>query len=132
MPAGPPGADHTHGHETGIAARLTGQANGRTGSPSRGGRDGLLFLVLIVPYLLSAFSGAKLVTEFQVVLFAGVLLIALRTSLLPRPWPGVIAAITVLGTAVVFWTSLSGARVGKASEDFWKALLLLMAVVMVV
>jgi hypothetical protein len=132
MPAGPPGADHTHGHETGIAARLTGQANGRTGSSSRGGRYGLLLLVLIVTYLLSAFSLAKLVTEFQVVLFAGILLLALRTSLLPRPWPGVIAAITVLGTAVVFWTSLSGTRNGKASEDFWKALLLLMAVVMVV
>jgi len=66
------------------------------------------------------------------VLFAGILLIALRTSPLARPWPAVIAAITVIGTAVTFWTSLSGARSGKATEDFWKALLLLLAVVMVV
>jgi Ion channel len=132
MPAGPPGADHAQGHDTGIWARLTGLGHGRTGSSPGGGRYGLLLLVLIGTYLLSAFSGAKLVTEFQVVLFAGILLIALRTSLLPRPWPAVIGAITVIGTAVTFWTSLSGTRSGKATEDFWKALLLLMAVIMVV
>jgi hypothetical protein len=33
---------------------------------------------------------------------------------------------------VTVYTSLNGAGVGKASEDFWKALLLLMAVIMVV
>jgi hypothetical protein len=132
MPAGPPGADHTHGHDTGTLARRTGLGHGRTGSPQRGGRYGLLLLVLIGTYLLAAFSGAKLVTEFQVVLFAGILLIALRTSIMPRPWPAVIAAVTVIGTAVTFWTSLSGTRNGKATEDFWKSLLLLMAVVMVV
>jgi hypothetical protein len=132
MPTGPPGADHTHGHDTGIAARLTGLANGRTGSPSRGGRYGLLLLVLIGTYLLTAFSGATLATEVQVVLFAGVVLIALRTSPMPRPWPAVIAAVTVIGSAVTFYTSLSGSRTGKATEDFWKALLLLAAVIMVV
>jgi Ion channel len=105
---------------------------GRTGSPQRGGRYGLLLALLIGTYLLAAFSGAKLATEFQVVLFAGVLLVALRTSLLPRPWPAVIGIITVLGTAVTFWTSVSGERAGKAAEDLWKALLLLMAVIMVV
>jgi Ion channel len=132
MPAGPPGADHTQGHDTGIAARLTGLGHGRTGSPQRGGRYGLLLLLLIGSYLLTAFSGANLATEVQVVLFAGVVLLALRTSPLPRPWPAVIAAVTVIGSAVTFWTSLSGTRTGKATEDFWKALLLLMAVIMVV
>jgi hypothetical protein len=132
MPAGPPGADHTHGHDTGIAARLTGLANGRTGSPQRGGRYGLLLLVLIGTYLLAAFSGARLATELQVVLFAVILLISLRTSLLPRPWPAIIGAVTVVGSAVTFWASLSGSRPGTAAEDLWKALLLLMAAVMVV
>jgi hypothetical protein len=61
-----------------------------------------------------------------------VVLIALRTALLPRPWPAVIAVITVVGTAVTLYTSVNGARVGKATEDFWKALLLLAAVIMVV
>jgi Ion channel len=99
---------------------------------NRGGRYGLLLLVLIGTYLLAAFSGAKLATEIQVVLFAFVLLIALRNSPLPAPWPLVIGAVTVLGTVVTFWTSVSGSRDGKAAEDLWKALLLLMAVIMVV
>jgi len=132
MPAGPPGADHTHGRHAGILARLTGQGHGRTGSPPRGGRYGLLLLVLIGTYLLTAFSGAMLTTQFQVVLFAVVVLMSLRTSLLPRPWPAVVTAITVIGSAVTFWTSLSGTRNGKATEDFWKALLLLLAAIMVV
>ena len=132
MPAGPPGADQAQGHDPGILARLTGQAHGRTGSPPRGGRYGLLLALLIGTYLLAAFNGAKLATELQVVLFAAILLAALRTSLMPRPWPAVIAVITVVGTAVTFYTSVNGARVGKATEDFWKALLLLAAVIMVV
>jgi ion channel len=132
MPAGPPGADQGQGHDPGLLARLTGQGHGRTGSSQRGGRYGLLLLLLIGTYLLAAFNGAKLATELQVVLFAAILLAALRTSLMPRPWPAVIAVITVLGTAVTFYTSLNGARVGKAAEDFWKALLLLAAVIMVV
>ena len=89
-------------------------------------------MVLITSYLLVAFSGAKLATELQVVLFAGVLLLSLRTSPLPAPWPVVIGAIAVIGSAATVYASLSGARDGKASEDFWKALLLLGAVIMVV
>jgi hypothetical protein len=99
---------------------------------NRDGRYGLLLLVLIGTYLLAAFSGAKLATEVQVILFAFVLLIALRNSPMPAPWPLVVGAFTVIGTAVTFWTSLSGSRDGKAAEDLWKALLLLMAVIMVV
>ncbi len=132
MPAGPPGADHTRGHDTGTLARLTGPGHGRTGSPPGGGRYGLLLLVLIGTYLLAAFGVAKLATELQVVLFAGILLIALRTSPLPSPWPAVIGAVTVIGSAVTFWASLNGSRPGTAAEDLWKALLLLMAAVMVV
>ena len=97
----------------------------RTPPAEREGRYGLLLLILVGTYLLAAFSGAKLATELQVVLFAFVLLVALRNSPLPMPWPWVIAAVTVIGTAVTFWTSLSGSRNGKAAEDLWKALLLL-------
>jgi Ion channel len=133
MPAGPSRADHTQDHDTGIRARLTrAGARGRTGSPPDGGRYGLLLAVLIGTYLLAAFSGAKVATEVQVVLFAAVLLIALRTSMVARPWPAVIAVVTVAGTALTFWTSLTGARNGKAAEDLWKTLLLLMAVIVVV
>jgi len=133
MPNGPPRADHTQGHDVSIVARLTGLGGrGRTGSPPGGGRYGLLLVVLIGSYLLTAFGGATVATEVQVILFAAVLLISLRTSPLPGPWPWVIAVVAVAGSAVTFYTSLSGARTGKATEDFWKALLLLMAAVVVV
>ena len=89
-------------------------------------------LVLVGTYLVGSFSGATLATQAQVVLYAGVVLIALRTSPMPAPWPAVIAIVTVAGSAVTFWTSLSGARSGKATEDLWKALLLLGAAIMVV
>jgi Ion channel len=132
MPAGPPGADQAQGHDPGILARLTGQGHGRTRSSQRGGRYGLLLLLLITSYLITAFSGAPLATEGQVILFAGVLLLSLRTSPLPAPWPFVIGAVAVIGSAATIYTSVTGTRVGKASEDFWKALLLLAAVIMVV
>jgi Ion channel len=132
MSAGPPGTDHAQDHDTSILARLTGQGNrGRTGSSQRGGRYGLLLAVLVGTYLLTAFSGASVATEIQVVLFTVVLLLSMRTSLLPRPWPGIIAAITVAGSALTFLTSLTDTRTGKATEDLWKSLLLLIAVVMV-
>jgi Ion channel len=104
----------------------------RTPPAEHEGRYGLLLLLLVGTYLLTAFSGATLTTQFQVVLFAIVLLVALRNSPMPMPWPWVIGAVTVIGTAVTFGTSLSGSRDGKAAEDLWKTLLLLMAVIMVV
>ncbi|MGH3172179.1 MAG: potassium channel family protein [Trebonia sp.] len=104
----------------------------RTGPTAREGRYGLLLAVLIGTYLFSAFSGATLTGDAQVLLFAVIVLIALRTSLLPAPWPGIISVITVIGCALTFWTSLSGGRNGMAAGDIWKVLLLLTAAVMVV
>jgi hypothetical protein len=129
MPTGPPRADH----DTSIFVRLAGCGNRDRGGPKGGdGRYGLLLAILVGSYLLTAFSGAQLATEIQVVLFAAVLLEALRTSTLPGRWPAVLAAATVIGSAVTFWTSLSGGRIGKGAEDLWKTLVLLMAVVVVV
>jgi len=133
MPTGPPRADHTPGHDANALARLAGRAaKGRTGSPRGGARYGLLLLVLIATYLFSAFGGKQLAAELQVLLFATVLLIALRTSPLPGHWRVIIGAVTVVGSLVTFLTSLSGARGETATEDLWKTLLLLMTVVMVV
>jgi hypothetical protein len=99
----------------------------RTGLGLGTGRYGLLLLVLIGTYLLAAFGGAKVATEIQVILFALVVLIALRTSPLPGHWPMIIGATTVLGTAVTYVTSLTGSRAGVAAEDLWKGVLLLAA-----
>jgi hypothetical protein len=105
---------------------------GRTRPPRAQGRYGLLLLVLIGTYLLAAFSGARLATEVQVLLFAMVLLIALRTSPLPGHWQVILGAVAVLGSTVTYWLALTGSRTGTAAEDLWKALMLLAAVVMVV
>jgi len=121
MPTGPPRADHTQGHDASVLARLAGRGGrGRTGSPADGGRYGLLLLVLVGTYLFSAFGGKQLTTELQVLLFALVLLIALRTSPLPGRWPVIIGAVTVVGSLVTFLTSLTGARTDTAAEDLWK------------
>jgi hypothetical protein len=88
--------------------------------------------VLIGTYLLAAFSGAKLATDVQVILFVVVLLLTLRTSPLPGHWPALIGAVAVIGSAVTYLTSLSGTSAGIAAEELWKGLLLLAAVIMVV
>ena len=133
MPTGPPRADHAHGHDTSVLARLAGLGGlGRTGSPPGGGRYGLLLAVLVGTYLFSAFGARQAATEVQVLLFALVLLIALRTSPLPGRWPVIIGVVTVIGSLVTFFTSLTAARTGTAAEDLWKTLLLLMTVIVVV
>ena len=75
-------------------------SRGRSGLPRDNPRYGLLLLVLTGTYLLAAFSGAKLAADVQIILFAVVLLLALRTSPLPGRWPVIIGAITVIGTTL--------------------------------
>src|SRR5690242_7986126 len=104
MPTGPPGADAG----TPVRRPARGGHRGRTGPPDSGGRYGLLLIVLIGTYLFSAFSNKRLATEVQVVLFAVVLLLALRTSPLPGRWPAVIGVVTVCGSAVAFWAAVTG------------------------
>ena len=103
-----------------------------TSQEERGPRYGLLLAILVGTYLLAAFSITKPATELQVLLFAIILLLALRNAPWPAPWPAIIGAITVIGTVAAFLASLSGSPTGKGIEDVWKALLLLLSVVMVV
>ncbi len=70
--------------------------------------------------------------DLQVILFAVVLLIALRTSPLPGRWAAVIGAVTVAGSAAAVAASLTGNSAGAGAADLWKALLLLMTAVLVV
>src|SRR6202043_3359229 len=95
----------------------------RAGPPERGGRYGLLLLVLISTYLLSALGNGKLVVDVQVLLFVAVLLLALRTSPLPRRWTTLVAAVALVGSAAAFGASLTSADVGKGAADIWKGLI---------
>jgi Ion channel len=129
MPTGPPRADH----DTGIPARLTGPGSrGRTGPPQGSGRYGLLLLVLIATYLFSAFNGQHLTTQFQIGLFAAILLLGLRSSPLPGRWPLVIGAVTVVGSGAALWASLTHTPDGEGGAELWKALMLLLTAIVVV
>jgi hypothetical protein len=102
------------------------------GRRENGGRYGLLLLVLIGTYVFSAFNGAHLTTEIQIGLFALVLLLAMRSSPLPGRWPLVISALTVIGSAGALAAALTGTPGGEGAAELWKALVLLMTVVVVV
>ena len=65
-------------------ARGVARRGSDPGPPKLGGRYGVLLLVLITTYVLSAFSLSRLAGDLQVVLFAAVLLLALRTSRVRR------------------------------------------------
>jgi Ion channel len=133
MPSGPPSADHARGHGINVLARLAGQGGGgRTGPLEGGGRYGLLLVVLVGTYLFSAFNGRHLATQAQIGLFAVVLLLAMRSSLLPGWWPTIIGSVTVAGSAAAFGAALTGTSAGAGAAELWKALLLLLTAALVV
>ncbi len=105
---------------------------GRTGPPGSGGRYGVLLLVLIATYLLSAFSGTKLAIDLQIGLFAALLLLAIRSSPLPGWWPRLIAVVALTGSAGALALSLTGTQTGDGLAELWKGVMLLLTVVLVV
>jgi hypothetical protein len=98
-----------------------------------GGRTGLLLLILVFTYLLSAFTKGILINAFQIVLFLAVLLIALRTGQL-RPHTIRIVSIVVLAgsvlAAVLLVLDTDGPGAGVA--NVWTALILLVSAVLIV
>jgi len=104
----------------------------RTRPPGSRGRYGALLLVLVATYLLSAFNGTKLAVQLQIGLFVVVLLLALRTSPLPGPWPRLIAAFALAGSAGALAASLTGTQAGEGAAELWKGVMLLTTAVLVV
>jgi Ion channel len=98
-----------------------------------GGRTGLLLLILVFTYLLSAFTKGILINAFQIVLFLAVLLIALRNGQL-RPHTIRIVSIVVLAgsvlAAVLLVLDTDGPGAGIA--NVWTALILLVSAVLIV
>jgi hypothetical protein len=114
------------------ARRPARRGSGHTGSPGSGGRYGLLLLVLIASYLLSAFNGTKLASDLQIVLFVAVLVLSLRSSPLPGKWPVLIGVVAVTGSAAALAASLAGGQTELGIAELWKALMLLTTAVLVV
>jgi hypothetical protein len=103
--------------------------------PGRGSgpRYGSLLLILIVTYLLSAFTLAVLVSAVQVLLFLAVVLIALRSGRFRRRTGQIIAVVLLLGSAVAAILELVDSEgPGAAVASLWTALILLLAVFYIV
>lgn len=100
--------------------------------PEPPGRFGLLLLLLIVNYLLAAFSIRKLAEPLQVVLFAAVILLALRNSPLRRRQVRIAVAVVLTGSLAAVAAALTGTSAGYGWAEIWKALILLCSAVLIV
>jgi hypothetical protein len=114
-----------------VARRGAGRSD-TVRSPMLRGRYGLLLLLLITNYLLSAFSIASLTGPLQVVLFALVLLLALRNSPLTPLQVRLLAWTTAIGTAAAFAAALTQTGTGEGLADLWKGLILLLSAIFIV
>ena len=103
--------------------------------PSRGSgarRYGILLLILVVTYLLSAFTVASLVSAVQVLLFLAVVLIALRHGRLHRKAARAVGVGLLLGSvisAILQVVDFTG--YGAALASAWTALILVLAVIVI-
>jgi hypothetical protein len=129
------------GIPSGTSGRLEGERiNARNAiqpsndAAARGGgtnRFGLLLIVLVATYLLSAFGTGGLITALQVVLFGAVAVLAARTAPLSRLQARLAAATALAGTAIMLGVALAS-EPGKGVANLWFALILLFAVIVIV
>jgi len=96
-------------------------------------RFGLLLLLLIGTYLLSAFIAARWVSAVQVLAFVGTLLLALRNALMPKRLARVAVAVALAGSVAAAGLALAQPRAGAlGAAQIWTGLILLAAVAMIV
>jgi hypothetical protein len=100
------------------------------GHPRR--RYGLLLLLLIFNYLLSAFRSGRWVDSIQIVLFVTVAILTLRASRV-RPLIRLVIGVALVGSAIAASLALSRiSEVGDGIANIWTGLLLLLTVVVIV
>jgi hypothetical protein len=96
-------------------------------------RYGLLLIILLTSYLLSAFLRTRWITGIEVALFLVAGLLALRDSPIRRPIARMVATIGVVVSAVLIIVSASIATdEGRAAAAIWTALLLLLTVALLI
>jgi Ion channel len=105
---------------------------GRIGRPEPGGGYGLLLLLLIATYLLSASSLSTLAADLQAILFLGVLLLVLRTAQASRRVVWVSAVLALIGSVGAVAATLTHTQDGEGAADIWKGLILLLTAVLIV
>jgi hypothetical protein len=138
-PAGRPRGSASPGGLTAAtrATRLTKWARvdrpGQAGQSPPGGRFGLLLLILIFTYLLSAFTSGAWVNGVQIVLFLAVAALSLRNGRLGRRAARLAILFAVVGTALAVTLAIThSADAGAGVANLWAALVLLGAVILLV
>jgi hypothetical protein len=117
---------------THASSRVAADRGDNRGSPPSGGRYGILLLVLIATYLLSAFTTGRLITGLQAALFLALLLIALRTAPLTRRTARLTGAVALAGSAAAVALIVTGNADGAGAADIWNGLLLLATAAVIV
>jgi hypothetical protein len=98
-----------------------------------GDRFGLLLLILVTSYLISAFTAGVLVSTIQIVLFVGVAALALRGEGLRRRTAEVAIIVVVAGSAAAIILALTNAAEASLGvANVWTALILLFSVTLIV
>jgi uncharacterized membrane protein len=95
-------------------------------------RYGVLLLLLVATYLLSASGASVLAAELQTVLFFGVMLLALRNGQASPQVTKVIAFVALVGSVAAIVAAFSHTRDGDGAADLWKGLILLFTSVLIV
>jgi ion channel len=99
----------------------------------RPNKFGLLLLVLVVSYLLSAFASGTWVSVVQVALFLGITAIAVRTAQASRRAALLAIIVVTAGSAIVGGLLLADPTAAvQGAANAWKAALLAVAVVLTV
>ena len=114
---------------------MTPRQNATTRRPLRasGPRYGLLLLVLIATYLLSAFTDGQWVISVQILAFVFTLVLALRNALVPKRIATAALAVVLVGSAVVAELALSSpSDTTLGAAQIWIGLILLVTVIMIV
>jgi Ion channel len=108
------------------------RASARRPRPESTPRYGILLLVLVATYLLSASGFSVLVAEVQTVLFFAVMLLALRTGQASRRTATVIGVVALFGSAAAVVAASTHTRAGDGAADLWKGLILLLTAALIV
>jgi hypothetical protein len=107
-------------------------AAGRPGQPVRHNRYGLLLVVLMVSYVLSAFFTEKWVTAVQIGLFLGVSLIVFQAERIQRRTARLLAGVIITGSVLAVVLALNKSEVDSGLAYCWSALVLLAAAALII
>jgi hypothetical protein len=117
-----------------MRARVASRRARPGGQPEQqpAGRYGLLLLLLILTYLLSASGLSAVAGEVQTLLFLGVMLLALRGEQASRRTAWLIGTVALAGSIAAVLVALSHTRAGDGAADAWKGMILLLTAVLIV